>query len=173
MIFRILYYLKLCLIFVGSVHNFRKSDDDKIWWKMLIFNRCISGLMPNLIKKPWTDSTTYVVRTYVYMPAWLMELHRKLGTLLIDWSRHDRPAHHLLSNFCYQCHSTFFSLLTQAQYVERGFNADISRESICHLHQILVVYTDPRLSGPQIKGSSSSSRAYTRLARSGNFPSTF
>ena len=59
----------------------------------------------------WPHKTS---STYVYMPAWLMELHRKLGTLLIDWSRHDRPAHHLLSNFCYQCHSTFFSLLTLA-----------------------------------------------------------
>ena len=30
LIFKILYFLKLCPIFVGSVHNFGKSDDDKI-----------------------------------------------------------------------------------------------------------------------------------------------
>ena len=28
--FKILYFLKLCPIFVGSVHNFGKSDNDKI-----------------------------------------------------------------------------------------------------------------------------------------------
>jgi hypothetical protein len=27
--------------------------------KMLISNRCISGLMPNLIKKSWTVSNVY------------------------------------------------------------------------------------------------------------------
>ena len=30
MVFKILYFLKLCPIFVGSVHNFGKSGDDKI-----------------------------------------------------------------------------------------------------------------------------------------------
>ena len=30
LIFKIIYILKLCPIFVGSVHNFGKSDDDKI-----------------------------------------------------------------------------------------------------------------------------------------------
>ena len=30
LIFKILYFLKLCPIFVGSVHNFSKSNDDKI-----------------------------------------------------------------------------------------------------------------------------------------------
>ena len=29
LIFKILNFLKLCLIFVGSVHNCGKSDDDK------------------------------------------------------------------------------------------------------------------------------------------------
>ena len=31
LIFKILYFLRLCPIFVGSVHNFSKSDNDKIW----------------------------------------------------------------------------------------------------------------------------------------------
>ena len=30
MIFKILHFLKLCPIFVGSVHDFGKSDDEKI-----------------------------------------------------------------------------------------------------------------------------------------------
>ena len=30
LIFKILYFLKLCPIFVDSVHNFGRSDDDKI-----------------------------------------------------------------------------------------------------------------------------------------------
>jgi hypothetical protein len=30
LIFKVLYFLKLCPIFVGSVHNFGKSDADKI-----------------------------------------------------------------------------------------------------------------------------------------------
>ena len=43
----------MCPIFVGSDHNFGKSDDSE---KVLISARYISGLMPNLIKKSWTDS---------------------------------------------------------------------------------------------------------------------
>ena len=40
LIFKILYFLKLCPIFVGSVHNFGRSEseDDKIE-KMLIVTR--------------------------------------------------------------------------------------------------------------------------------------
>ena len=30
LIFKVLYFLKLCPIFVGSVHNFGRSDNDKI-----------------------------------------------------------------------------------------------------------------------------------------------
>ena len=43
--FKVLYLLKMCPIFVGSVHNFGKSDDDIIHWS-------------NLIKESWTDSNT-------------------------------------------------------------------------------------------------------------------
>jgi hypothetical protein len=38
----------MCPIFVDSVHNFGRSDDDDM------MHRC--GLMPNLIKKSWTVS---------------------------------------------------------------------------------------------------------------------
>ena len=31
LIFKVLYLLKMCPIFVGSVHNFGKSDDDTIY----------------------------------------------------------------------------------------------------------------------------------------------
>ena len=47
----------MCPIFVGSVHNFGKSEDDIYSEKMLIFNRCIKGLMSNLIKKSLTVTT--------------------------------------------------------------------------------------------------------------------
>ena len=53
----------MCPIFVGSVHNFGKSEDDIIIEKLLISNRCISGLMSNLIKKSWTDSKLGVLCT--------------------------------------------------------------------------------------------------------------
>ena len=52
----------MCPIFVGSVYNFGRSNDDTsdkiISDKMLISHRCISGLMPNLMKKSWTVSST-------------------------------------------------------------------------------------------------------------------
>ena len=48
-------------IFFGSVHNFGKSDDDIICEKVLISNRCIRSLMPNLIKKSWTDSRALIM----------------------------------------------------------------------------------------------------------------
>ena len=50
----------MCPIFAGSVHNFGKSDNDKIWVKMLISTRCLHGFVSNLIKKSWTDSSLYV-----------------------------------------------------------------------------------------------------------------
>ena len=59
----------MCPIFVGSVYNFGRSNDDTsdkiISDKMLISHRCISGLMPNLMKKSWTVSTTnlpYIIK---------------------------------------------------------------------------------------------------------------
>ena len=46
-------------IFDKVVHNFGKSDKAIVLEKMLISNRCISGFMPNLIKKSWMLSNTY------------------------------------------------------------------------------------------------------------------
>ena len=60
LIFEVLYFLKMCPIFVGSVHNFGKSDDENISEKVFISNRCISVLMSNLIKKSWMDSNVGV-----------------------------------------------------------------------------------------------------------------
>ena len=46
-------------IFEEVVHNFDRSDDDIIYSeKMLISNTCRRGLMPNLIKKSVTDSSS-------------------------------------------------------------------------------------------------------------------
>ena len=38
--------------------------------KMIISNRCISGLMPNLIKKSWTISTLWVAWLLLALPQW-------------------------------------------------------------------------------------------------------
>ena len=38
-------------IFAKAVHNFGVSDDNILYEKMLISNRCIRGFMPNLHKK--------------------------------------------------------------------------------------------------------------------------
>ena len=46
--------------FEEVIHNFGRSDDDLVK-KMLIFNICRRGLMPNLIKKSWTVSTVGVL----------------------------------------------------------------------------------------------------------------
>ena len=45
--------------------------------KVLISNRCINGLLPNLIKKSWTDSITYVTQgkcSQVWLCFWLLLL---------------------------------------------------------------------------------------------------
>ena len=55
------YLLKIRPIFVGSFHNFGRSDFSG---KMLISNRCIGGLMPNLIKKSLTVSTVHTQYTF-------------------------------------------------------------------------------------------------------------
>ena len=51
----------MCPIFVGSVHNFDRSRDVMILWKILISTRCIHGFMSNLIKKSWTDSKVHSI----------------------------------------------------------------------------------------------------------------
>ena len=38
LIFKILYFLKMCPIFVGSVHNFGRSDGDIIYRKIAYFH---------------------------------------------------------------------------------------------------------------------------------------
>ena len=59
--FKVLYLQKMCLIFVGSVHNFGKLTMTLLSEKVLISNRCIIGLMSNLIKKSWTDPCSHVM----------------------------------------------------------------------------------------------------------------
>ena len=44
----------MCPIFVGSVHNFGRSDVD-------ISTKCMRGFMSNLIKKCWKDSTVHAI----------------------------------------------------------------------------------------------------------------
>ena len=78
LIFKILYFLKICQTFVGSVLNFGRSDSDIICWKMLIFTRCIHGFMSNLIKKSLKDSkqqplkaSSVIVVAYFLPPIYL------------------------------------------------------------------------------------------------------
>ena len=49
--------------FEEVVRNFGRSDD--LLKKILIFNICRRGLMPNLIKKSWTVSSVYTYSSYV------------------------------------------------------------------------------------------------------------
>ena len=55
LIFKVLYFLKMFPIFVGSVHDFGWTMT-LFSEKILISKRCISGLMSNLIKKSWMVS---------------------------------------------------------------------------------------------------------------------
>ena len=49
-------------IFDKVLHNFGKSDESLFNEKLLISKRCISGLMPNLIKKSWmVSNVTYLL----------------------------------------------------------------------------------------------------------------
>ena len=56
MSFKVLCFLKMCSVLVGSVHNLVGLTMTLFSNKMLISRRCIRGLMPNLIKKSWTVS---------------------------------------------------------------------------------------------------------------------
>ena len=51
LIFKILYFLKLCPIFVGTIHDLVSLMMKRFSEKMLISTRCIHGFMSNLIKK--------------------------------------------------------------------------------------------------------------------------
>ena len=56
MMFKILYFLKMCPIFVGSLNNFDRSDGEGT-----ISTRCTCGFMPNLPKKSWMVSIPHVI----------------------------------------------------------------------------------------------------------------
>ena len=62
LIFKVLYFLKMFPIFVGSVHDFGWTMT-LFSEKILISNRCISGLMSNLIKKSWMVSLGQIFET--------------------------------------------------------------------------------------------------------------
>ena len=62
--------------------------------KMLISNRCISGLIPNLIKKSWTVSIVYVhAHAFVYFGS------PNYQTVLNKHAMIDKPR--TLITFCY------------------------------------------------------------------------
>ena len=56
----------MCPIFLESVHNFYKYDNDIILQKNTYFQLC-SGLVPDLIKKSWTVSNgSYTIQKYFH-----------------------------------------------------------------------------------------------------------
>ena len=61
-----LYFQKMCPIFVGSVCNFGRSDNDIISWKNGYFqNMKWPGFMRNLIKKSWPVSNQECLCTFL------------------------------------------------------------------------------------------------------------
>ena len=50
-------------MFEEVFHNFGKPGDKTFSEKMLISTRCIHGFMSKLIKKSWTDSNEYQLKT--------------------------------------------------------------------------------------------------------------
>ena len=107
LIFKILYFLKfsqflsaLFIILVGR----------KIYWKMLIINRCIHGFMTNLIKQSWKDSkvhakvkvlqkerSMWVAKNVELLQVWLLTL------LLYDLDAHFCSFILKVSFFLHQC----------------------------------------------------------------------
>ena len=57
----------MCPIFVGSLHNVYRSDDDVISEKILSSNRCICGFMPKAHKNSYMVSV--VVLFYLFETA--------------------------------------------------------------------------------------------------------
>ena len=53
--------------------------------KMLIFNRCVSGLMSNLIKKSWTVSNTNTSHSRIFASA-LVSKRNPRKSLFVLWS---------------------------------------------------------------------------------------
>ena len=87
LIFKVLYFLKMFPIFVGSVHDFGWTMT-LFSEKILISNRCISGLMSNLIKKSWTVSNAcYVI--YEWYLIWMMPKWALLTWLMASDSNSD------------------------------------------------------------------------------------
>ena len=56
LIFKVLYFLRICPIFVSSLDNFGRSDDDMIQWKSFGFHL--------------VDASTYLVETKTLVISW-------------------------------------------------------------------------------------------------------
>ena len=68
-IFKILYLYNICPNFIGSVHNFGKSNDDIFIEKVLLSYTCICGFMPNLYKFFWKVSTVEACKATTILKA--------------------------------------------------------------------------------------------------------
>ena len=66
-----LYFLKIWPIFVGSVHNFGRSD--LLNWKKNKFTRCLCRFMPNLQKKmKWNLMVTFLASARAKFWQWML-----------------------------------------------------------------------------------------------------
>ena len=92
--FQKLYFLKMWPVFVGTLNNCGRSEDN-----IMFSNRCISGFMPNLIKKSWTVSSRD--RTKTKCP--------KRGGVPLDFQTLQHPCSH--KNFKIEtCSSTWLTV---------------------------------------------------------------
>ena len=79
LIFKILYFMKfLSALFIILVSLTMTLFSEKV----LISNRCISGLMANLIKKSWTDSIVSLLRCF-FVTFFLVVSHHSTTTYLL------------------------------------------------------------------------------------------
>ena len=93
--------------------------------KVLVSNRCIIGLMSNLIKKSWTDSIIYLFSLILYIlyfskifiiivPDFAFWVFLFFGFFYLPTSHLGKAAHFMTSLFAWTTHPTFFfDLVTQ------------------------------------------------------------
>ena len=104
--------------------------------KMLNSNRCISGLMPNLIKKSWTAT---IVSVYLFLVKFLFELYKvSLACMMIfnEFFR-TRYKNEQILFFCFFQSSFFFSTsfggrpkTKKAEYSKKAKATDITENMI-------------------------------------------
>ena len=80
LIFKMLYFLRICPIFVGSLHNFGWSDGHSL---MMISSRWLYGFMPNLHKIYWIEWYLFHTNFPTYVEWTKTTIIRKVGNWII------------------------------------------------------------------------------------------